>query len=204
MLNRIDEIWTDLEAFIKERSVHDIEQATRITESRITPLLSDLRIALLSCNEQAKNLQDIGEKDATAYISLSFLYSSIITSKNDLRIDFYDNDFLIDISEACSYVSYAHLIPLYQDSLEIVTHEAEKRFTHLHYCEKDALSQRYCCESLYKMIMSTCLQCFLHVDMQDFWPQLDFSEDCAITFGGFLHDQRQILTLSQQAGAKAV
>lgn len=148
-------------------------------------------------------MQGRGEKGKTAFITLSFLDSSVLTGMYDLRIDFYDDRFLVDIAEACAYFSYRHLMPIYQESVDVICQEAKKRFTRLMDYEKDALAWKYRDEVLYKMVMSTCSLCLLHPDMADFWPQLTVSENCVFTFGRFLHGQQLYLRFSQAEGVAA-
>jgi hypothetical protein len=190
MKNRTDEIWEDLSSVIEERSVRDIGQAKSVTESCANVLLSDLRAALLSCNDRASELRRRNEKGETAFIALSFLDSSVLTGAYDLRIDFYDDGFLSDIAEACAYFSYKHLIPIYRESIGVICGEAKKRFIRFMDYEEDALAWKYKDEVLFRMVMSACSFCLPHPDMADFWRRLTVSENCVFTFGGFLHDQQ--------------
>jgi hypothetical protein len=201
MKNRTEEIWAQIAPIIEERSALDIEQAVSSTESCAELLLQDFCACLLSCNEQALHLQGRDEKGATAFIALSFLHSSTITGNYDLRLDFYDDSFLSDISEACSYFSYRHLSTIYQKSVEIICSAAAKQFVRLMDYEKDALANRYKNEVLHEMVKSACSFCLSHPDMAEFWPKLTVGDECVITFGGFLYGQQQLLRLSQKEGA---
>ena len=119
MKTRTDEIWTTLDAFIEERSVADALLAISRFEKNADDLVPAMRRALLECDGQARRRGD-GEKGETAFIALSFLYSSVLTSAFDLRVDFYDPSFTEDIAEACAYFPYAYLEPLYRESADAI------------------------------------------------------------------------------------
>ena len=181
--------------FIEERSVNDIIQAITCFESHAAQLLTDLRSALHVCDQEALVWRQKGEKGETAFIAFSFLDTSILSGSYDLRIDFYDENFLNDIAESCGYFSYRHLIPLYMESVEAICDKAAKQFIRFMDYERDALAWKYKTDVLYKMVMSTCSLCLLHPEMTDFWPALTVSEDCVFTFGELLNNQQLYLKI---------
>ena len=201
MENRTEEIWATLASVIAERKERDWVQAIPVTESCKDVLLSQLSAALLSCNKQVLEWQRKGEKGDTAFIALSFLNSSVLTGEYDLRIDFYDDRFLVDTADAYAYFSYKHLMPIYQESAEAICQEADNQFVRLMDYEQDALNWKYKDEVLIPLIKSVCSYSLLHPDMADVWPQLSLTANCVLTFGGFLHDQQLYLRIPQLAGA---
>ena len=192
MERRINEIWANMASIIEERSAQDMAQTIPSFKFYADTLLKDLRTAMLLCNEQALELQRCSEKGESAFITLSFLNSSVLTSAFDLRIDFYDDNFLVDIAAACAYFSYKHLVPLCQDSVDAICQEAKTRFTRFMDYEMDALARKYRSEVLCNMTLTMYSHCLLLSDMADFWPQLTVSENCCFTFGRFLSNQQQI------------
>jgi hypothetical protein len=204
MKNHTDEIWSSLSSIVEDRSILDIKRTASIMESCSDVLLNELCAALLSCNEQSLELQRRETKGQTAFITFSFLDSSILTGTNDLRIDFYDERFLVDIAEACDYFSFRHLISFCQESVDVICQEAKKRFTRFMDNEKAALSRMYKGEVLYKMVGSICSLCLLHPNMEKFWSQFTVSENCVLTYGRYLHGQQPFLKFSQTRGVTAL
>ncbi|MDR0489991.1 MAG: hypothetical protein LBH28_01925 [Oscillospiraceae bacterium] len=198
MQNRTELIWEALAPFVEERGLNDITQTLGCFDSHAENLLKDLKAALLSCNEQAASWRRKGEKGETAFIALSFLDTSILTGSYDLRIDFYDDNFLGDIAESCAYFPYVHLIPFYHESTEAICAMAVKRFIRLMDYERDAIAWKYKTEVLYKMVMTTCSLCLLHPEMAGFWPSLAVSENCVFTFGRLLDNQQLYLKMPRQ------
>ena len=204
MKNRTDEVWAALATFIEERGLRDISQIVPAFETHAKTLVQNMRAALLSCNEQALELQRKAEKCETAFVTLSFLDSSILSGAYDLRIDFYDGGFLGDIAEACVYFAYSPLIPIYQESVSVICREATKHFTRFMDYEKNALAWKYKNEVLYEMVISVCSICLLHPDMADLWTQLNLSQNCVFTCGRFLHDQRLYMRFLPAEGVSAL
>jgi hypothetical protein len=198
MQNRTQAIWEALSPPVEELGLNDVIKTIENFDPNATVLLADMRVALRSCDDQAAILRDKGEKGETAFISLSFLESSILTGAYDLRIDFYDSNFIDDIAESCAYFPYHHLIPLYQKSVEAIQSEAAKQFTRFMDYERDALAWKYKDYVLYKMVMTTCSLCLLHPDMVDFWPTLTVAENCVFTFGRLHNDQQLYLKMPQK------
>lgn len=199
MQTRTNDIWKTLTPFIEERGINDITQTLACIEANASHLLDCLRAALCSCNEQALAFQQIREKGETAFITFSFLNTSILTGSYDLRIDFYDENFLSDIAESCAYFSYAHLIPFYHESVEAICEKASKQFVRFMDYERNALAWKYKTEILYKMVMTTCSLCLLRPEMLDFYPTLTVADNCVFTFGGLLDNQQFYLRFPRKA-----
>ena len=193
MQNRTDEIWESLAPLVEERGKSDLTKTIENFGANAERLLSDLRTALRSCDEQAAAHRKNSEKGETAFIALSFLDTSILTGTNDLRIDFYDDTFIEDIAEASAYFPYQHLIPIYQESVEAICKEARKKYIRFMDYERDALACKYRDYVLYKMVMTTCSLCLLHPEMADFWATLTVSNDCVFTFGRLQNNQQLYL-----------
>jgi hypothetical protein len=203
MKNRTNEIWESLSDLIEERGLNDISQTFTSFNEHSEHILADLSSALISCEEQAAARRQSGEKGETTYISLSFLDSSILTGAFDMRIDFYDEGFITDIAEASAYFSYAHLIPYYRESADIICTKAGEQFVRLMGYERDALAWKYKDEVLYKMVMTTCSLGLLHPDMRSVWSKLAVSDNCVFTFGRLLNDQQLYLNYPHTTEAVA-
>ena len=199
MKSRTDKIWGALAEIINEISINDLTKTITCFEAHSVNLLDSLRFALISCDKQAALHRQNGVKGDTAFITLSFLNSSILSGSYDLRIDFYDENFFDDISESCAYFSYAHLIPFYQQSVEFLCEKAEREFVRFMDYERDALAWKYKTEVLYKMIMTTCSLCLLHPKTIEFLPSLNVTENCVFTFGGLFNNQQLYLKFPQRA-----
>lgn len=195
---RTDEIWEAITPIVEERGVNDIKKTIESIDANASKLLTDLRTALSSCDNQAALHRDKDDKGETEFIALSFLDSSILTGTYDLRIDFYDDSFINDIAEASAYFPYSHLIPFYQESVEAIQVEAAKLFVRFMDYERDALAWKYKDFALYKMVMTTCSLCLLHPDMVDFWSTLTVAENCVFTFGRLHNNQQLYLKMPQK------
>ena len=196
MQSRAETIWEALKPFIEERRKQDYTLTQTAFESHAPRLIESLKAAMLSCDEQAAAYRQKGEKDETAFIAASFLDSSVIIGAYDLRIDFYDREFLSDIAESCAYFSYVHLIPFYEESVDAICAKATEEFVRFMDYEKDALAYKYRNDILYQMALTTYKKCLEQPEIAEFLTSLSVVSDFAFTFGRFMRDQEVCMRIS--------
>ncbi|MCL2122231.1 MAG: hypothetical protein FWH28_08295 [Clostridiales bacterium] len=201
MKSRANEIWETLASIIEERGVNDVIKGISSFDARAEDILNRFQDALRLCDAQALSWREKGEKGETAFIALSFLDTGVLTGAHDIRIDFYDERFLHDIAESCAYFSYAHLLPIFRESVEVLCTEAAKQFTRFMDYERDALAWKYKTKILFKMVMSACSLCLMHPGMTEFWPDLSVAENCVFTYGNLLRNHQLLLRLPRKAAA---
>lgn len=92
---------------------------------------------------QARRLQEEGKKGKTAFISFSFLYSSLLLGKNGFRIDVYDKDFYLDEQETCTFWEPAEIFRYVEDDVKCAERRLDSSFVPIDSNERIELYNSY-------------------------------------------------------------
>ena len=103
-----------IEQMFFARSRDTMEYFYKNKESVLHRLLSALALA----SEPAKSLISSGKKRKIRMLQFSFLLSGALMNERKLRMDFYDERYFGDITEAGGYWDYSVLFPYIDEDIE--------------------------------------------------------------------------------------
>lgn len=146
-----------------------------------------LRSVLEQALEKGAALQVAGSKRAIAYLCISFLRTSLVRGKFELRVDLYDEDMYLDEAECAVYWNAAALYPYFEADVAYFTDCARQGLVRLLAAELDGFRLEYG-DAYFELLGELCAEAVVDLETWESWQRLLRAKLVRITYGEYMDE----------------
>lgn len=154
-------------------------------EAEGTVWAEGLRRALEAVLEKGAALQEAGRKGAGAYVCISFLRTSLLNGKFELRIDLYDEGMYMDESECEAYWEAEALAAYFAEDGAYFADCARRGVVRLLEAEVVDFLQEYG-DAYFELLGAFCAEAVAGIEDWEAWKRLRWAALVRVTYGEYM------------------
>jgi hypothetical protein len=151
-------------------------------------LLATLHEALNACSNKALKAEESGRKRKTAFIVFSFLNTAFLDGSHNLLIEFFDDDYYLDLTECSAGFSYRFLMEEFDTFNQSLIREIEEKFVRCMDYELSAIRWRYK-EFLFEKIREFLLLLLSDETTTPIFKAMNLNNKATIMYGYYFNQQ---------------
>ena len=196
-MERMEQIASLAADKLRENFIGDTEHILLSLEQRIPEIEDGIFAAIEKVLCEAAQRQQSGQKGSVSYISFSLLQSNFILGRFALRVDAWDERFLIDDNEASSEWNFESLLQGAKPNMEAVAAQVRKNMTRVQEYEIKELERAYSLNyfavaiEVLRNLLPNCLRAMKES------PAL-LAPEVQFTMGAYMEQQQTLYTWSAE------
>lgn len=179
-MDRMEELASLVSEPLQQRFLTDLDRIVLCMKDNVQVVNADLARSIQKAFDAAVCWQTAAKKGPVAYISFSVMQSNLLLEKYALRIDAYDDRFLVDDSEAASEWDFSALLQNLNTNFDVIVSTLRQSVIRVQEYELWELKKAYhlnyyaTATGLLQGLLPLCLDA-LSLDGIDVMPEVHFT-----------------------------